>query len=152
MKYKKILVCTDLSEPGNLALYEALEHLKPGGLIRLLHVAELAYSVLPGYAGSESAVMVFDPELTRKSVARKRVELERLKARLKARIHVELLQGERPVPLIAKVAAHFKPGLLVLSTHGRSGLSRIFLGSVAQKLLGAYPGQVLLLRPRRHKK
>lgn len=40
------------------------------------------------------------------------------------------------------------PGLIVMSTHGRTGLSRAWLGSVADALVRHAPWPVLLIRPR----
>lgn len=45
-------------------------------------------------------------------------------------------------------AAHFrKVDLIVMSTHGRSGLGRLVLGSVAERVLRTTPTPILLLRP-----
>ena len=45
-------------------------------------------------------------------------------------------------------AAHFrKAELIVMSTHGRSGLGRLVLGSVAESVLRATSTPILLLRP-----
>ena len=52
-----------------------------------------------------------------------------------------------PVESIAD-AAHFrKADLIVMSTHGRSGLGRLILGSVAESVLRATSTPILLLRP-----
>jgi len=52
-----------------------------------------------------------------------------------------------PVESIAD-AAHFrKVDLIVMSTHGRSGLGRLVLGSVAESVLRATSTPILLLRP-----
>ncbi|MER3419008.1 MAG: hypothetical protein C4290_00100 [Chloroflexota bacterium] len=37
-------------------------------------------------------------------------------------------------------------GLIVMSTHGRSGLRRLVMGNVAEKMLYRYPMPVLLVR------
>ena len=44
-------------------------------------------------------------------------------------------------------AMAFKADLLLMSTHGRSGVSRLLFGSVAQNVTARYRGAVLLLRP-----
>lgn len=53
-----------------------------------------------------------------------------------------------PAKVIVSEAAH-DPGitLVVMSTHGRSGLGRWFFGSVSEKVLHASPVPLLLVRP-----
>jgi nucleotide-binding universal stress UspA family protein len=48
---------------------------------------------------------------------------------------------------IPVVAAETKCGLIAMSTHGRSGLERLFLGSVAERVLKAVTVPVLLWKP-----
>jgi nucleotide-binding universal stress UspA family protein len=44
-------------------------------------------------------------------------------------------------------AEGWKPGLVILGTHGRSGFERFLLGSVASALVRACPGNVLIVPP-----
>jgi nucleotide-binding universal stress UspA family protein len=46
----------------------------------------------------------------------------------------------------AAASAAERVGLLIMSTHGRTGLSAVFTGSVASKVVGRYAGPVLLVR------
>lgn len=52
-----------------------------------------------------------------------------------------------PVESIVESARRRKADLLVMSTHGRSGLGRLVLGSVAESVLRATRTPILLLRP-----
>jgi nucleotide-binding universal stress UspA family protein len=52
-----------------------------------------------------------------------------------------------PIEGIADAARLRKADLIVMSTHGRSGLGRLVLGSVADGVVRATPTPVLLLRP-----
>ena len=52
-----------------------------------------------------------------------------------------------PVESIADAARYRSADLIVMTTHGRSGLSRLLLGSVAEAVLRATTTPVLLLRP-----
>jgi nucleotide-binding universal stress UspA family protein len=47
---------------------------------------------------------------------------------------------------IARAARTMKADLLVVGTHGRTGLSRFFLGSVAQRVVANAPCPVLTVR------
>ncbi len=55
--------------------------------------------------------------------------------------------------VVQSIVAHkheLAPDLIVLCTHGRSGLRRIFIGSIAQQVAAAGPTPVLLIRPEGH--
>lgn len=52
-----------------------------------------------------------------------------------------------PVEGIADAARVRRPDLIVMSTHGRSGIGRLVLGSVAEGVLRATTIPLLLLRP-----
>lgn len=58
-----------------------------------------------------------------------------------------LVVDGRAVPAIAKVAAERGAGLIVMGTHGRSGLSRVMLGSVTERVLRETDVPVLTVRP-----
>jgi len=146
MKYDRILVPTDLSRFSELAVKEALEHLRPSGRVNLVHVAEPQYAVV---GTLESAGPIYDEGLTIQHLEKARRHLKKLAAKLGPRVKFQVLRGPRPAVLLAKEARRFKAQLLVLSTHGRSGLSRMLFGSVAQKLLTLHHGPVLMLRPGR---
>lgn len=57
-----------------------------------------------------------------------------------------LLDGAR-VHALAEHSRAKRVGLIVMTTHGQSGASRLWLGSVADRLLRRVPVPVLLLRP-----
>jgi nucleotide-binding universal stress UspA family protein len=48
---------------------------------------------------------------------------------------------------IVEAAATSQADLIVMSTHGRSGIGRLLLGSVAESVLRATHTPILLLRP-----
>jgi nucleotide-binding universal stress UspA family protein len=58
------------------------------------------------------------------------------------------VQSVDPATTIAQSIAYGEYDLVAMATHGRSGLSRLFLGSVAEKVLGQTNRPVLLYRPR----
>jgi uncharacterized protein (DUF2267 family) len=47
---------------------------------------------------------------------------------------------------IVQMATEIKPQLIVLGTHGRTGLGRLVMGSVAEKVMRHSPGPVLALK------
>lgn len=59
----------------------------------------------------------------------------------------EVLHSPKPAPALAELARRLPAGMLAISTHGRSGLSRVTLGSVAMATVRHAPCPVLVLRP-----
>ena len=65
-----------------------------------------------------------------------------------ATVETALLEasGERIASVIEGEARHWQADLIVIGTHGRSGLSRLLLGSVAEGVARSAPVPVLLVR------
>ncbi len=59
-----------------------------------------------------------------------------------------LLVDGLPADQIARLAKKRRADLIIMGTHGRSGLSRVLLGSVAQRVLALAPCPVLTIRSR----
>jgi nucleotide-binding universal stress UspA family protein len=55
----------------------------------------------------------------------------------------------KPETEIARVVNEIDAGMVVMSSHSRNGLSRLFIGSVAERLLRIVDASILLLRPGR---
>jgi nucleotide-binding universal stress UspA family protein len=56
-------------------------------------------------------------------------------------------RGPSPTAALLDAADQLQPSLLALTTHGRSGIARLALGSVATKLVASSPCPVLVVRP-----
>lgn len=56
-----------------------------------------------------------------------------------------LLEGD-PAAEIVAYAARTKPDVIVLGTHGRSGVDRLLMGSVAERVLRDAPCSVLVVK------
>jgi nucleotide-binding universal stress UspA family protein len=144
--YGRILVGIDGSEMSDAAVTEALKLAKAQRAnVRLVHAAE----VLPP-AGLEPSYI--DYELFRQSA---------LKAGRAFVHHAESLArhaGHDVESAVVEVSAHdisgaiiedavrWRADLIVIGTHGRSGLERIFLGSVAESVARHAPVPVLLVK------
>lgn len=61
-------------------------------------------------------------------------------------VAVAVLDGS-PAEALARHVAARGPDLVVMTTHGRTGVSRVWLGSVAEGLVRRVPGAVLLVKP-----
>jgi nucleotide-binding universal stress UspA family protein len=60
---------------------------------------------------------------------------------------VEFVDGFDPAGALAEVAAQGRVAFLVAATHGRTGLARVTLGSVVQRLVRRAPCPVVVVRP-----
>jgi len=63
------------------------------------------------------------------------------------RAKASIVEGAIAADAIVKAAADAKSDLLVLGTHGRTGVARFFLGSVAGRVVATAPCPVLTVRP-----
>jgi nucleotide-binding universal stress UspA family protein len=76
--------------------------------------------------------------------------LNEVKARLEGqgvRVETETLLGAHPAPGILRYAEENPVDLIAVATHGRGGLPRLVLGSVADKVLRAATVPILVVRP-----
>jgi nucleotide-binding universal stress UspA family protein len=154
--FKSILVPLDGSPFSEHALPMACEIARRAGAnLRLVHVH--APSASPIYVEGEP---VIDENLASRSQAHEERYLAQIKHQLAEvvgsdlKVTVELL--DRPLEsmvsesLATFLAAHIAttaPDLVVMTTHGRSGLTRAWLGSVADTLVRLSHTPTLLLRP-----
>lgn len=141
--YRHILIPTDGSGPSEAAVKAGLELAKSlGAEATLLYVME---PVVPRILiGPES--IPYYPALARDLEAAGQKALERAEefARyLGVPARSELKEGN-PAQVIAEEAA--RHDLVVMGTHGRTGLDRLLLGSVAQRVLQKSPKPVLVVR------
>jgi hypothetical protein len=57
-------------------------------------------------------------------------------------------EGRRPADVLCRAAADHGADLLVVGSHGRTGLERLLLGSVAERVIRHAPCPVLCVRAR----
>jgi nucleotide-binding universal stress UspA family protein len=137
---------------GDAAVVAALA---PGSEVLLLRVVKpaLGREYLPyGPAAEREARSLLSQSdaLQRQIIAEAEAYLGEVAKGLRERglrVQTLLAVGEQPALAILKEAADRQVGLIALQTHGRRGLSRLILGSVADKVLRGSPVPVLLHRP-----
>ena len=71
---------------------------------------------------------------------------ERLRAKA-LRIQTNVVVGESAATAVLDVVRSHKIDLVAMATHGRSGFKRLFLGSVADKIVRGTLTPVLVYRP-----
>ena len=77
-------------------------------------------------------------------------QLAKLLAKAKkatARVKAVLVEGV-PYDRIARTARHKQADLIVMGTHGRTGVTKFFMGSVAERVIPLAPCPVLTVRGR----
>jgi nucleotide-binding universal stress UspA family protein len=145
---KKILVPIDFSEFSFRALAQAHELAKDvGAELHLLHVVVPHMTLIP-------LALARDVELTREMAREASMvsEAEEELARIKkdqlggsAKVSTSVVSGP-PVLKIGEYAKDHHIDLILLSTHGRTGIEHMLIGSVAEKLVRTAPCSVLVLR------
>jgi nucleotide-binding universal stress UspA family protein len=138
--FKHILVAVDFEECSNRALELAIELVGiSGASLTLLHVYYVpvdGYPDLPGLSG--------ELQKSVEEVARK--ELDRTLATARTRIPgaAATLRWGPPAVEILEAVKVTHPDLVVVGTHGRRGIPRTLLGSVAEKVVRLSPVPVLV--------
>jgi nucleotide-binding universal stress UspA family protein len=138
MKLDRILVPLDGSPLAEAALAKAVELAGPGTTLILLRAAE-AHSV-PGADPTDVQIQV-----VRDAEEYLRAAAERARAAGAGTVETSVWYGPAP-PAIVEAARLRKVDLIVMSTHGRSGLGRLILGSVAESVLRGTTTPILLVR------
>lgn len=137
----RILCPVDFSEPSARALEYALalaERL--GARVEVVHIFQF-----PAFAVEDGAVAL-PPYLQEDLSQRLRERLEQFvieKAGEGSNATAHVLEG---VPYLAIMEAAKGQDLIVMGTHGRSGLSHLLLGSVAERVVRGSEVPVLTIR------
>ncbi|MFO0762045.1 MAG: universal stress protein [Byssovorax sp.] len=136
---KTILVPIDFQEASLQALARARELGAQLGLsVVLLHTFSIPVVVYPGFDP------ILTPGLPDEIAAAARKALGQL-AEQNGGLETILRSGD-PASEIIKVADELRPMMVVMGTHGRKGLSHLFLGSVAETVIRSCKVPVLTVR------
>lgn len=142
--YKKILVPLDGSPLAEAVLPHA----------QALVTSDDAQIILLRVSVDPAAEFSFsDPALASELIDNLEAEslsyLQSIRSRLQhAGLHTSFLIRQGPVAeTVLRVAAEVQADVVAMSTHGRSGVSRWLLGSIASRVVNHSPIPVLLIRP-----
>jgi nucleotide-binding universal stress UspA family protein len=139
-----ILVPLDLSEMSLKALRYAVPFAQQfGAKLTLLHVAEMS-TYIPE--------LPYPPPLPPHQTSELKKELKKIcEAYVPSEVQTQLLVRHDFAPdAIVALARKSKVDLIIVSTHGRTGLKHVFLGSVAEKIVRHAPCPVLVVREKEH--
>jgi nucleotide-binding universal stress UspA family protein len=147
--FKHVLVTTDFSELGDHAVGHAFRVAADHGAeVVLCHVIETMPTPNPLYAHYYSTEL-FRPEIRQQIEQQARdALLERVpkEGTLGAVPHRELVVEGDAVSQILQVARDEKADLLVIATHGRTGVKHLLLGSVVERVVRGAHCPVLVIR------
>ncbi len=131
----RVLVPLDGSQLAEKALPVARQVVQAGGEMILLTVSHDAVPLInldpDAPAASEDAVYV------QSAVPRAQEYLEHMSKNLRLngyQVSIEVVGGE-PADAIIYVAEQRRVDMIIMSTHGRSGLSRVLFGSITLRVL-----------------
>ena len=139
-----IVVATDFSSESLKALAYAAALLRQGeGTLHLVHVLDIDYSfAVPTLLMTEPIVTA--PEVGRANEAElKKLVTKIVGPQIEAHVHVKC---GRAYDQICAVAREVAADLLVIATHGRTGLKHLMLGSTAERVVQYAPCPVLVVR------
>jgi nucleotide-binding universal stress UspA family protein len=139
--YRKLLVPLDFSHLSDPTLDAAERVLSEGGVIHALHVVEW----LPVVTGGAIGVYPHRKDIDQiRELSRDKLDgyvAERPRVSL-----VPIVREGRPAAVILDVAEEISPDLIVIGSHGRSGLDHLLLGSVAERVLRKARCPVLVVK------
>jgi len=145
--YQKVLVPLDSSKLAECALTHVRMMVKEGfaGEVTLLNVVHIdaPYSELYGKNFDINTIRKAYVDGARKYLA----EVEAQLGTEGIRVKTEVVEHNRPAPAITDYARKNGIELIVIATHGYTGLKKLMLGSVALSILHDSHTPVLLIRP-----
>lgn len=140
---KKILVPTDFSKEAEFALKVASQFARNyGSDIYLLHLLELPIQevdALNTYSELPSAMFFMELAQQKLKTLMKSDYLEGLK------VHVTIKPESAPNGIIEQCRKH-KINMIIMGSHGVSGLKEMFIGSIAEKVVRASDIPVLVIK------
>jgi nucleotide-binding universal stress UspA family protein len=149
-KYKRVLFCTDFSENSDCAFDYAFGVAKRDeGVLYILHVIPRIpnqyYSAL--YSNREN----FDKikAAIQEDIAKRYQDQYLSQIKDKTKVQIVTKSGCEDEEIL-KFARKEKIDIIVISTHGRTGLNHVFFGSVAEKIIRQSPIPVFVI-PRKKK-
>lgn len=148
---RRVLAATDFSELGNAAIPHAYAALAAaGGTVKLVHVLppwESPGPLVPHYRREPATPKRHKQQLA--AAARKLRALIPPEAEERGiTTELEIVPGRNAAEAICQAAERFGAQVICLGTHGRSGFSKVLLGSVAGSVLSHSNRPLLMIRPK----
>jgi nucleotide-binding universal stress UspA family protein len=139
--FEHALVPTDFSASAEYAVDVAAQLVRPEGLVTLLHALELPIAYFP---------KVPDADFSRDLDKRTDIALEQAAAPIEDRVRVTTSSriGSPGAQILAAIDEDPTIDVVVMGSHGRTGIKRVVMGSVAEKVVRYARCPVLVARKR----
>lgn len=149
IELKKVCVCTDFSEPASRAFDYALTFAR--NFKAELHVIHIIEDIVPTVPEPGIAMLPTQEIMTGLRKASEEAMAKLIAERDLSGVTVKQTCREGvPFREIDSYAKEEVIDLLVVGTHGRSGLSHLLLGSVAERVVRSAPCPVLTIHWKEH--
>jgi len=136
--YRNIILAYDGSKFSNKALQEAISLAKSSdGSLLVLSVVDITdefESEAPGLTDKMTKKLL---KLAQKALAKA------VAAKVKAKVEVHVGDAYE---MIVDIAKKKKADVIVMGSHGRTGLTRLLMGSVTSRVIGHAPCSVLIVK------
>jgi universal stress protein A len=151
LTFKRILVPIDFSEHSKKTVSCAITlAFRDNAMVRLLHVFQISdYVITPFGRRKEQADQVKSQIDAAEQEAREHLaafEQQFQKRGIKVEAY---LRVGYPFDEIVAMAEHFNVDLIVIGSHGCSGMTRLLVGSTAERVVEHAPCPVLVVKERR---
>ena len=147
--FRRIMVTTDFSDAGDHAIAHAFRMAADHGAeVVLCHVIETVVAPNPLYAHYYPADMLSPEVRQRAETDAHQALLERVPKDdpLAGVPHTTYVAHGTPAEEIIRVAEQQKVDLIVIATHGHTGIKHLFMGSVAERVIRHIHCPVLVVR------
>lgn len=145
MSYQHILVPVDGSPTSLVAVEHAINFAKTlNSKITLVQVLTLDPYIAAEYLSSTQTNDLI--ERARKSILDNLATAEQKFTEAGITVDVQLLEGQVIQNELLKAAKSLNVDLIIMGSHGRTGLKKLFLGSVTQNILSETDIPVLVVR------
>ena len=147
LKLRSILVPVDFSDCSKKALQYAIPFAREFGAgITLLHVVRLDYAAGPEFGGMDFPLLESD---CKKRAQAQLTALAEEGLRKQVPTATEVRVGNEAMEIV-QAARRLESDLIIISTHGRTGLKHVFMGSVAENVVRLAPCPVLVVHEHQH--
>jgi nucleotide-binding universal stress UspA family protein len=140
--FPKILVATDFSDGSDDALATAIDMAaRLGSTLEIVHVVDLMHEQFPfgvplPYLDTDAVIAFAERGLAERAARARRAGLT---------CETTILNGSPDVEIV-RWAAEADAALIIVGTHGRTGLAHVVLGSVAERVV-QHAGRPVLTVP-----
>ncbi|MGI9429190.1 MAG: universal stress protein [Bythopirellula sp.] len=142
MNIKSILLPVDFSHSSDAALRFASSLAADSDAhLTIVHVGEDSAAYLAGYGG-----FAYTPDLSEKIAQENRVALENIKPTVAGLSYGHRYLNGNPAEEILAFAEQENVDMIVIGSHGRTGLSRLLLGSIAEAVVRGSKCPVLTVK------